>query len=124
MKHGMHIWGFLMQRVDQRIAVSEQARASADSWIGGPWEVIPNGVLVPEHADPGGRDHTVMFAGRHEPRKGLQVLLQAWPRIRERTGARLHVVGADPLAVRLLLTRLRVARRRDRRTRVSLAGAS
>jgi len=108
MKLGMRGWGFLMRRVDQRIAVSEQARASADRWLGGPWEVIPNGVLVPEQADAGGRDHTVTFAGRHEPRKGLQVLLQAWPRIRERTGARLQVVGADPLAVRLLLTRLRV----------------
>jgi phosphatidylinositol alpha-mannosyltransferase len=106
---GMHIWGFLMRRVDQRIAVSEQARASADRFMGGPWVVIPNGVLVPEHADPGGRDDTVTFVGRHEPRKGLQVLLQAWPRIRERTGVRLQVVGADPLAVRLLLTRLHVA---------------
>ncbi len=108
MKLGMRGWGFLMRRVDLRIAVSEQARASADRWLGGPWEVIPNGVLVPGHADPGGRDHTVMFLGRHEPRKGLQVLLRAWPGIRERTGARLQLVGADPLAVRLLLTRLRV----------------
>jgi phosphatidyl-myo-inositol alpha-mannosyltransferase len=108
MKMGMKMWGFLMQRVDQRIAVSEQARASADRWVGGPWEVIPNGVLVPDHADPAGREHTVTFAGRHEPRKGLHVLLRAWPGIRERTGARLQIVGADPLAVRLLLARVRV----------------
>jgi phosphatidyl-myo-inositol alpha-mannosyltransferase len=108
MKAGMPMWGFLMQRVDQRIAVSEQARASADRWVGGPWEVIPNGVLVPGHAVETGREHTVTFAGRHEPRKGLHVLLRAWPAIRERTGARLQVVGADPLAVRLLLARIRV----------------
>ena len=50
-----------------------------------------------------------MFAGRQEPRKGLQVLLRAWPEIRRRTGARLRIAGADPLAVRLLLTRLRVS---------------
>jgi phosphatidylinositol alpha-mannosyltransferase len=37
------------------------------------------------------------------------VLLRAWPEIRRRTGARLRIAGADPLAVRLLLTRLRVA---------------
>jgi len=70
--------------------------------------VIPNGVLVPDHADPTGREHTITFAGRHEPRKGLQVLLRAWPDVHRRTGARLRVVGADPLAVQLLLTRLRV----------------
>ncbi len=108
MKLGMTGWGFLMRRVDQRIAVSEQARASADRWLGGPWEVIPNGVLIPDEAEPGGREHTITFAGRHEPRKGLQVLIRAWPEIRRRTGLRLRVAGADPLAVRLLLSRLRV----------------
>ena len=36
------------------------------------------------------------------------MLLRAWPEIRRRTGARLRIAGADPLAVRLLLTRLRV----------------
>jgi phosphatidylinositol alpha-mannosyltransferase len=108
MKLGMPGWGFLMDRVDQRVAVSEQARASTARWLDGPFEVIPNGVLVPAHADPSGREHTVVFAGRHEPRKGLQVLLRAWPALYARTGARLQVVGADPLAVRLLLSRLRV----------------
>src|SRR5262249_29472873 len=50
-----------------------------------------------------------VFAGRQEPRKGLQVLLRAWPEIRRRTGATLRICGADPLAVRLLLTRLHVS---------------
>ncbi len=108
MKLGMPAWGFLMDRIDQRIAVSERARESADRWLGGPWEVIPNGVLIPDTADPSSRDHTVAFVGRHEPRKGLQVLLRAWPEIHSRTGATLKVVGADPLAVGLLLARLRV----------------
>ena len=105
----MTAWGFLQDRVDQRIAVSEQARASADRWLGGPWEIVPNGVLIPPEADPSHRDHTIVFAGRQEPRKGLQVLLRAWPELRRRTGARLVVAGADPLAVRLLLTRLDVS---------------
>lgn len=108
MRGGMPIWGFLQRRVDQRVAVSEQARASAERWLPGPYEIVPNGVLVPERADPHGREHTVTFAGRHEPRKGLHVLLRAWPEIRARTGARLVVAGADPLAVRLLQTRLRL----------------
>jgi phosphatidylinositol alpha-mannosyltransferase len=97
-----------MDRVDQRIAVSERARDSADRWLGGPWEVVPNGVLIPPEASSAGREHTVVFAGRHEPRKGLHVLLRAWPELHRRTGARLVVAGADPLAVRLLLTRLGV----------------
>jgi phosphatidylinositol alpha-mannosyltransferase len=105
---GMHCWGFLMQRIDHRIAVSEMARVSAQRWTPGEYEVIPNGVLFPDRADPAGREHAIVFAGRQEPRKGLQVLLRAWPDIRRRTGATLRVCGADPLAVRLLLTRLRV----------------
>jgi phosphatidylinositol alpha-mannosyltransferase len=36
------------------------------------------------------------------------VLLRAWPEIHRRTGAELRLIGADPLRVRLLMTRLRV----------------
>jgi len=108
MRYGGPVWGFLIDRIDHRIAVSERARESQRRWLPGDYDVIPNGVLVPESATPGRREHRVVFAGRQEPRKGLQVLLRAWPQIRERTGLRLTVAGADPLAVRLLLTRLRV----------------
>ncbi len=105
----MPVWGFLADRIDYRIAVSAQARESAQRWIPGDYGVIPNGVLIPDHADPAGREHRIVFAGRHEQRKGLQVLLRAWPDMYRRTGARLRLIGADPLAVRLLLTRLRVS---------------
>jgi phosphatidylinositol alpha-mannosyltransferase len=108
MKYGLPVWGFLIDRIDHRIAVSERAKISQERWLPGEYEVIPNGVLVPASAPAGGREHRVVFAGRHEPRKGLQVLLRAWPEIRRRTNLRLTVAGADPLAVRLLLTRLRV----------------
>ena len=66
-------------------------------------------MLVPGAAPVGEREHRIVFAGRQEPRKGLQVLLGAWPEIHRRSGLRLTVAGADPLAVRLLLTRLRVS---------------
>ena len=102
------VWGFLEERLDHRIAVSEQARASAQRWLPGDYEIVPNGVLIPDGVDPAGREHRFVFAGRQEPRKGLQVLLRAWPEVHRRTGARLRIAGADPLAVRLLLTRLRV----------------
>jgi phosphatidylinositol alpha-mannosyltransferase len=108
MRLGTPTWGFLMERLDYRIAVSERARSSQQRWLPGEYEVIPNGVLVPESAPAAGREHRIVFAGRQEPRKGLQVLLAAWPEIHRRSGLRLTVAGADPLAVRLLLTRLRV----------------
>jgi len=101
-------WGFLEDRIDARIAVSKQAAESANRWLPGDYEIVPNGVLIPPEADARGRAHRIVFAGRQEPRKGLQVLLRVWPELHRRTGARLRVCGADPLAVRLLLTRLRV----------------
>ncbi|MGZ8707383.1 MAG: glycosyltransferase family 4 protein [Gaiellaceae bacterium] len=104
-KLGMPLWGSLLDRLDARIAVSEAARRSAQSYAPGEYEIVPNGVLVPPVAEPGGREHTVLFVGRQEQRKGLPVLLRAWPAIRERTGAQLRIVGADPLAVRLLVAR-------------------
>jgi phosphatidyl-myo-inositol alpha-mannosyltransferase len=108
MKLGTPVWGFLADRLDARIAVSAQARESAQAWLGGEYEIVPNGVLIPANAHPDRREHHVLFGGRHEPRKGLPVLLRAWPEIRRRTGARLRISGADPLAVRLLMTRERV----------------
>jgi phosphatidyl-myo-inositol alpha-mannosyltransferase len=108
MRLGKPVWGFLADRLDRRIAVSERARESAAAWLPGSYEVVPNGVLIPPQADPAGRENRVVFAGRHEGRKGLHVLLRAWPEIRRRTGATLRVCGADPLRVRLLMTRLRV----------------
>jgi phosphatidyl-myo-inositol alpha-mannosyltransferase len=108
MRGAKPLWGFLIDRIDHRIAVSERARESQRRWLPGEYEVIPNGVLVPPAAPAGDREHRIVFAGRQEPRKGLQVLLRAWPDIHRRTGLRLTVAGADPLAVRLVLARLRV----------------
>jgi phosphatidylinositol alpha-mannosyltransferase len=99
----MRILGVLTERIDHKIAVSEPARRVAERFVGGPVEVIPNGVALPADADPGGRERKVVFVGRHEPRKGLEVLLRAWPDVAARTGARLRVVGADPLSVRWLV---------------------
>jgi len=106
--HALRLWGFLLDRIDVRIAVSEQALRTAAAYSKGRYELIPNGVELPESVDPGGRRDHVVFVGRHEPRKGLPVLLRAWPRLR-RAGLRLRVIGADPLAVRLLLARLRMS---------------
>jgi phosphatidyl-myo-inositol alpha-mannosyltransferase len=109
LKGARPLWGFLMNRVVKRIAVSTRARDSSARYFPGEYEIIPNGVLIPEHADPGRRENRVVFIGRHDPRKGMEVVLRAWPQVHARTGARLRVVGADPLRVRLALAQHRIS---------------
>jgi phosphatidyl-myo-inositol alpha-mannosyltransferase len=108
MRPAIRAWGFLADRIDARVAVSQFAAESAQRWLGGEFEIVPNGVVLPEHVDAENREHHVVFIGRHDARKGLSVLLRAWPEIRERTGARLRVIGCDPLQYSLLQARLRV----------------
>ena len=108
MRIGMPVWGQLLDRLDARIAVSEQARASIARWAPAHYEIVPNGILLPERVSAGGRENKIIFIGRHDPRKGLLTLLSAWPEIHRRTGATLRVIGADPLSVRLLLARHRL----------------
>jgi phosphatidyl-myo-inositol alpha-mannosyltransferase len=107
-RYAKPLWGFLMDRLDHRIAVSEQARASTAHWFPAEYEILPNGVLIPPEADPAERQNRVVFVGRHDPRKGMPVLLRAWPEVHRATGATLRIVGADPLAVRLQLSRHKV----------------
>jgi phosphatidylinositol alpha-mannosyltransferase len=60
-------------------------------------EIIPNAIDTAAYDLPVGRvERRVCFLGRDEPRKGLDVLLRAWPTIREAIpGAELKVMGAD-----------------------------
>jgi len=109
MRIAKRVWGFLADRIDHRIAVSEMARTSAQRWLPGDYEIVPNGVLIPPVAEAGARENRIVFAGRHERRKGLHVLLGAWPEIRRRTGVELRIIGADPLRVRLLMRRMRIS---------------
>jgi phosphatidylinositol alpha-mannosyltransferase len=104
---GMSLWGFLLDRVDVRIAVSDAAAATARVYAPGDYLVVPNGVRLPEAVRLEGRRQRVLFVGRHEPRKGLRVLVRAWGAVHRETGARLRVVGADPASVRRLLARER-----------------
>ncbi|HLY93247.1 MAG TPA: glycosyltransferase family 4 protein [Gaiellaceae bacterium] len=108
MKIAKPVWGFLADRIDRRIAVSELAKTAAERYLPGEYDIVPNGVLIPPAADAANRQNRIVFAGRHETRKGLHILLRAWPEIHRRTGATLRVCGADPLRVRLLMGRLGV----------------
>ena len=71
---------YLAGRLDDRVAVSEDARRMAGENLGGEYDLTFNGVEVrryddsPTHPTEG---PTILFVGRHEERKGLRVLLDA-----------------------------------------------
>jgi len=84
-------------RLDLRVAVSEDARDTATSFLGGDYELLFNGVEVDlfASAPPAPTEGpTVLFVGRHEPRKGLAVLLEAFDSLPP--GTRLWVAGDGP----------------------------
>src|ERR671914_2645384 len=66
-KAGVPIWGFLLDRIDERIAVSEQARAAAMQYAPGRYPVVPNGILIPPNVGTAMREHRVPVVGRPEP---------------------------------------------------------
>jgi phosphatidylinositol alpha-mannosyltransferase len=71
----------VMARLTSRVVVSESARETAISNWGGEYDVLWNGIEIQRFADaaPASSDlPAVFFIGRHEPRKGLAVLLDAW----------------------------------------------
>jgi len=72
---------WLGTHLDHRVAVSESAREMAQRHIGGSFEVLYNGIDIDTYRQPGvvrETTPTVFFCGRHEPRKGLEVLLDAF----------------------------------------------
>jgi phosphatidyl-myo-inositol alpha-mannosyltransferase len=70
----------LARRLDARVAVSGPAQRLVLRHLGGPCEVLGNGVDVHRYASvpsAPAASPTVLFLGRHESRKGLSVLLVA-----------------------------------------------
>ena len=68
--------------IDHRVAVSKDAVLLAQRYIGGDYQILPNGVeldrfLSTSRIATSSDRQSVFFCGRHEPRKGLEVLLQA-----------------------------------------------
>jgi phosphatidylinositol alpha-mannosyltransferase len=88
MSAGYYIGQTAMEKVRGRIAVSEDARRTLVTHLGGDAVLIPNGVRVAAFAshdrlpevDPA--RPAILFLGRmDEPRKGLSVLVEALPRV-------------------------------------------
>ena len=60
------------------------------------YRIVPNGIDVGSFTTGPKEPLRVAFLGRDDERKGLSVLLEAWPTIRAAVpGATLHVMGAD-----------------------------
>jgi phosphatidylinositol alpha-mannosyltransferase len=71
---------WLAGRIELRVAVSDDARDLAERYLGGRYDVLFNGVELDRYraaATVPRTGPTIMFCGRHEPRKGLDVLLSA-----------------------------------------------
>ncbi len=88
---------FLAGRLDHRVAVSPDARDTASVSLGGTYDLLYNGVeLAPYRSAESVRASgpTILFIGRHEPRKGLGVLLDALSMLPAEV--RLWVAGSGP----------------------------
>jgi phosphatidylinositol alpha-mannosyltransferase len=71
-------WG--LRRLRHRVAVSPDARDLAHRYLSGDYELLFNGIEIERYADGpviAGDGPTVFFCGRHEPRKGLGLLLES-----------------------------------------------
>lgn len=89
---------FVSRRLRQVVvtAVSDTASAALpEKW--GEVEVVPNAIDVASYRIPVEvKTNRVCFLGRDDPRKGLDLLLAAWPQIRDAVPeAELKVMGTD-----------------------------
>lgn len=84
----------LLGRLAVATAVSPVAAEAVRPFLAA--RVVPNGLDTARYLPAGGKaGGRVVFVGRDDPRKGLDLLLQAWPLVRAAVpAARLRVVGA------------------------------
>ena len=120
------------KRLAARCAVSDEARATAHGALGGEYEIIGNGIDLARFASVSpwpNAGPTVLFVGRHEPRKGLDVLLGAVGRMPAGSAPTVWVAGEGPETERLkrrfaaLDTVRWLGRVSDRELTARLAGA-
>jgi phosphatidylinositol alpha-mannosyltransferase len=93
---------WLAGRLDRCCAVSEDARRLAEDHLGGTYDLVFNGIEVERFAKATPwptEGPTILFLGRHEPRKGLAVLLEAMADLS--ADIRLWVASDGPETARL-----------------------
>jgi phosphatidylinositol alpha-mannosyltransferase len=87
----------LLKRLAVRTAVSPEAQRIVELTFGIRCEIVPNGIELADFADGDAwpaPTRAILFVGRHEPRKGLEVLLDAFAGLDR--DAVLWVVGDGP----------------------------
>ncbi len=90
----------LAARLDLRVAVSPEAAGMARRYLDGHYDVLFNGIETSEFRSDGSHRFgaaagtNILFLGRHEPRKGLSVLLEAMSLLPP--DVRLWVAGQGP----------------------------
>lgn len=102
-----YFWAFpvfsrIFCKLDRVTAVSPAARAFANEFYPGDYQIIPNAVkmpagLAPSRKEPGSGPLQVLFLGRwDEPRKGFPLLLKAMQVVEARTPGAARLVLAGP----------------------------
>lgn len=102
----------LAGRLAARTAVSEEARRTAAELCGGEYELIGNGIEVDRFTSVAPwptTGPTILFVGRHEERKGLAILLDAFDTLAGEPAATLWVAGEGPDSKELRAPRRRSA---------------
>jgi len=93
----------MLRRLSVATAVSAEAARQVELTFHTECEIVSNGVEIDryDHAEPwpAPRVPAIMFVGRHEPRKGLEVLLDAFARLDR--DAVLWVAGEGPQSAQL-----------------------
>lgn len=81
MKYFRHPARGAISRVQQRVCVSESAKVLATKFLPGQYSVVPNAIDLAayKNIEPWPKvKPAVLFVGRHEERKGLRFLIDAW----------------------------------------------
>lgn len=97
---GSPVWRRVIDRIDVVTTVSSVSESAIAPFVDA--RVIPNGIHIASYGGGEKSPNRVVFLGRDDERKGLQILIDAWPSVLEFVpDAELVVIGAtrdDPVA--------------------------